>query len=210
MFMTFETAQDIARISPTTAEKPLVIPEDSISAILVKLEPGYDPHAVAVDIATKMTEVTPIESPNMFQAYRKQINSLLTAILLIMGMTLTISIILIGLVFSMAANERRRELGVLRALGATRGFVFKSLLSEAAILAISGGLAGVFLTTLVVYLFRQLIMNVVQVPFLLPSPLGLLVPAVGGLALVLASITLAALFPAYRISREDPAAAMRE
>jgi putative ABC transport system permease protein len=210
MFMTFDTARDIARISHTTAQKPLVIPEDSISAILVKLEPGYDPHAVAVEIALKMPEVTPIESPNLFQSYRKQINGLLGAILLIMGVTLAISIILIGLIFSMAANERRRELGILRALGATRGFVFKSLLSEAAILAISGGLAGVFLTMLVVYLFRQLIMTVLGIPFLLPSPMGLLAPVIGGLALVLSSIILAALFPAYRISREDPANAMRE
>jgi putative ABC transport system permease protein len=55
----------------------------------------------------------------------------------------------------MAANERRRELGVLRALGATRSFVFKSLVTEAGLLALMGGLVGTGMTALVIYLFRN-------------------------------------------------------
>ena len=42
MFLTFETAQDVARISKTRAERPLEIPADSISAALVKVQPGLD------------------------------------------------------------------------------------------------------------------------------------------------------------------------
>ncbi len=40
MFFTMDTARDIARISVKQAEKPLVIPEDQVSAVLIKLEPG--------------------------------------------------------------------------------------------------------------------------------------------------------------------------
>ena len=83
--------------------------------------------------------VTPVESPNMFRSYRQQITGLLSIVLFLIGGTVVLSLVLIGLVFSMAANERRRELGVLRALGATRGFVFGSLLTEAGILALAAG-----------------------------------------------------------------------
>ena len=210
MFLTMETAKDIARISRTMAERPLEIPSDEISAVMVKLEPGQDPYDVALEMMHDVSGITPIESPNLFQAYRKQMSGLQTGIFLAMGVTLTLSVTLIGLIFSMAANERRRELGVLRAMGATRRFVFQSLLTEAGLLALAGGVAGIFLTVLIVYLFRRLITVTLGIPFLLPSPATLLPQIAGGLLLALLAATLAAMLPAYRISHLDPSVAMRE
>jgi putative ABC transport system permease protein len=210
MFLTMETATDIARISRTMAEQPLEIPADEISAVMVRLEPGQDPYVVALEMMHDVPGITPIESPNLFQAYRKQMSGLQTGIFLAMGVTLTLSITLIGLIFSMAANERRRELGVLRAMGATRRFVFQSLLTEAGMLALAGGVAGIFLTVLIVYLFRKLITVSLGIPFLLPSPATLLPQIAGGLLLALVAATLAAMLPAYRISHLDPSVAMRE
>jgi putative ABC transport system permease protein len=210
MFLTFDTARDMARISQTMAVSPLEIPPDSISAVMVKVAPGNDPHEVALNIMHNVPDVTPIESPNLFQAYRKQMTSLLRGILAVLGITWVMSMALIGLVFSMAANERRRELGVLRALGATRGVVFQSLVTEAGLLALGGGAVGIALTCLAVYLFRTLIIVSTGIPFLFPSPALLLAQIAGGLALALLSVTLAALLPAYRISHMEPATAMRE
>jgi putative ABC transport system permease protein len=210
MFITFDTAEDIARLSPTLAVEPLVIPANSISAALVRVTPGVDPHNVAVEIFRNVPGVTPVESLNMFQAYRAQMTGLLHSNLIILGITWGLSLALVGLVFSMAANERRRELGVLRALGATRTFVLQSLLLEAGLLALLGGGIGVTLTVLVVTLFRSRIILSLNMPFLFPSFLPLLAQIAGGLALALFSVTLAAFIPAYRISHADPAIAMRE
>jgi putative ABC transport system permease protein len=210
MFLTFETAQDVARISKTRAERPLEIPPSSISAALVKVQPGSDPRSVALDIMQKVPGVTPIESPNMFQAFRQQIMGLLRGMLVILSITLVLSLVLISLIFSMAANERRRELGVLRALGATRGFVFRSILAEAVILAVDGGAVGIALATLATYLFRDLLVRSLGIPFLLPSLPSLVTLVGGGLILALSGVTLAALIPAFKVSRQDPALAMRE
>jgi len=210
MFMTLETAKDIARISRTMAERPLEIPEESISAVLVRVVPGSDLEEVALAIMHDVPGVMPLQSPDLFQAYRAQMTSLLTGVLAVMGITLALSIALIALVFTMAANERRRELGVLRAMGATRAFVFKSLLTEAGLLALGGGLAGIALTIVSTYLFRNLIVYRFNLPFLMPSPFALLAQVAGGLAVALSSVTVAAMLPAYRISRQDPANAMRE
>ncbi len=210
MFLTLDTAYDIARKSVTQAEKPLEIPPDSISAVMVKAEPGSDLYAISAHIMQDVPNVTPILSSNMFQSYRVQMTGLLKSILVIMGITWGLSIVLIGLVFSMAANERRKELGVLRAIGATRRFVFQSLLAEATLLALLGGAAGITLAGLVVFLFQKLISVSLGIPFLLPS-LPLLSLQIGiGLLIALFSVNLAALFPAYKISRQDPAVAMRE
>ncbi len=210
MFVTFDTARDMARLSSKLAVEPLEIPENSISAAMVKVAPGADAHEVAVEIYRRVPGITPVESPNLFQAYRQQMSGVLRSNLIVMGITWVLSVLLIGLVYSMAANERRRELGVLRAIGATRAFVLRSLLAEAGILALGGGLVGVALTSLAVILFRNLSIPTLGLPFLFPSFFPLLVQVIGGLLLALVSVTLAALIPAYRISHQDPAVAMRE
>ena len=121
-----------------------------------------------------------------------------------LSITLVLSLVLIGLIFSMAANERRREMGVLRALGATRGFVFQSILAEAVILAVDGGAVGIALACLATFLFRDLLVRSLGIPFLFPSLPSLVTLIGGGLVLALSGVTLAALIPAFRISRQDP------
>jgi putative ABC transport system permease protein len=210
MFMTMETARDVARVSYIMAEKPLLIPEDQISAVTVRLAPGVNPRETAVEIMHKVPGVTPIVSADLFQSQRKQLNALRGGIVATLALTLGLSVVLIGLVFSMAANERRRELGVLRAMGANQLFVFRTLLTEAGILAVVGALAGILFTVLILYLFHTLIVVTLGLPLLLPSVPSLVLQVLAGLGVALIVITFAALVPAIRISRLDPAIAMRE
>jgi putative ABC transport system permease protein len=210
LFLTFETARNLARTSSTRADKPLEIPAGSVSAILVKVSSGSDPHEVAVRILRNVPGVTPIVSPDLFGGFRRELGGLLRGVLAVAGIAWVLAIVLVGLVFSMAVDERRREIGVLRALGATRAFVLLSLLCEAGMLALAGGTFGIALATLAVALFRDLIVTSLGMPFLFPSIAELLALFAGGLALALVGVTSAALLPALRISRRDPAAEMRE
>lgn len=210
MFMTFDTARDMARISRSRAEKPLEIPEGQISAALVKAAPGADPHDIALRIMQEVPDVTPIQSPDLFKSYRAQMSGLLTTVLAFLVVTWLLSMAFIGLVFSMATNERKRELGVLHALGASRRFVFKSLITEASTLALAGGAVGMALAVLSTYLFRTLIVKSLGITFILPSPGALAVLLVMGLVIAMFTVLLAAALPAYRVSRQDPATAMRE
>ena len=135
---------------------------------------------------------------------------LLRAMLLILTVTTVLSLVLLSLVFSMAANERQRQIGVLRALGASRAFVFRSLVAEAASLALVGGAIGVTLGAVVVSLYGHFIVSSLRLPFLLPEPITMAAYGLGGLAVALLCVVLAAFLPALRISRQDPALAMRE
>jgi putative ABC transport system permease protein len=188
----------------------LEIPPNSISAALVRVAPGSDVQQVAVAILQQVPGVTPIQSPDLFQAFRKQMMGLQQGMVIVLSIILAMSLLLIGLIFSMATNERRREIGVLRALGATRMTIFRSLLTEAGILALAGGITGIVLSALATYLFRDLIVTVIGFPFLFPSLPALFPLVIGGMAVALLGITIAALIPAFRISRQDPALAMRE
>lgn len=210
LFMTFDTAREVARISRSRAERPLEIASGSISAVMVKVQPGMDRREVALQIMQEVPGVTPIESPNLFQSFRKQLNGLLRGVLAVLAIIWSLSVVLIGLVFSMAANERRREIAVLRALGATRHFVFRSILTEAALLALVGGALGILLAGTGTRLFIELIITSLEIPFLFPALPEFLSLLGGALVVALIVVTMAALMPAFRISRQDPAVAMRE
>jgi putative ABC transport system permease protein len=210
LFFTMDTARDMARVSETAAEQPLVIPPDQVSAVLVKTKPGSNNEEIAVDIFRTIPGVYPIQSANLFQSSRTQLKSLLNTVVILLALIWPLAIVLIGMVYLMAANERRRELGVLRALGATRRFVAESLLAEASMLALCGASVGIFLAVLAIYLFRRLIMTSLGVPFILPSPGSLALQIGVGLLLAMFSVFVAALLPALAISRQDPAIAMRE
>jgi len=139
MFFTFETANEIARLSSVQAEQELTIPGDEVSAVMVKLSPGADTHQVAQQIQQTLPQVATVESTNLFHSQRVQITGLLRSVLVLLGVAWLLAVALIGMVFSMAVNERRRHIGVLRALGFTRRFVSQSLLAEGLLLALAGG-----------------------------------------------------------------------
>jgi putative ABC transport system permease protein len=210
MFFTFETAQEIAMLSTIQAEQDLVIPSNRVSAAMVKVKPGADTRQVASQIRQALPEVAAVESTNLFHSQRVVIQGLLRSVLVLMAVAWVLSVGLIGLVFSLAVNQRRQEIGVLRALGSTRGTILNTLLFEGLILALAGGSAGILLSTITIYLFRTAIVRMLGFPFLIPSPSHLSLLAISVLAITLGSVTLGAFLPTIRISTLEPALAMRK
>jgi putative ABC transport system permease protein len=210
MFMTIDTAREMAQSSLTSAVVPLEIPSNSISAIMVKTQPGTDAHRVALQILKDTTGMYPIESPDLFGTFRNQMNGLLWGFFVLTIGIWALAAIMMGVNFSMATNERRREMAVLRAVGATPGFIFRLVLTEAGILAAGGALIGIAAAAASIFTMKDAIATSMKMPFLfpsLPSFAGLLG---AGVALAVVTVGLAALVPAYRISRQELAIAIRE
>jgi ABC-type lipoprotein release transport system permease subunit len=103
-------------------------------------------------------------------------------------------------VMVIAVLERRGEIGLRRALGASRAHIGVQFVAEAALLAVAGGAAGAvlggFATT--IYASARHWHAIVPVPILL---------AAIGVALVLGAV--AGLYPAMRAARLAPAEALR-
>jgi putative ABC transport system permease protein len=210
LFLTFATAREVARQSKTRAAQELVVPADQVSAILVQLKPGVAPETLAKAIQQAVPGVAVIQSPAFLQATRQELAGWVRILFGVLGLVWLLSVTVAGLVFSLAAHERRREVGVLRALGSSRGFILRLLLAEAAVLALAGAASGIALCLTLAVGFQDAIVFLLKIPFLLP-PLPLLASLMlGGLFVSVASVTLAALVPAWRISHLEPAAAMRE
>jgi putative ABC transport system permease protein len=210
MFLTFETAHEIARLSFITAARPMEIPEGKISAVQVKVKEKYGIDEVAEWITNAVPGIYAFTSLDLTRSIHKQTRGLFRMLFLGLTVVWILAVALSGLVFSLMVNERRREIGLLRAVGADRGFIFKLFLTESSVIGLGGGLIGVSFALLFVYLFRLYLMLSAEVPLLIPP-----LPSILGFMLVCLVIVLvlalpALLYPAIRASRIDPAVAMRE
>ena len=210
LFISFDTALAIVEEVQRQPKPAFEIAPETISTAMVKVRLGNDPHQVAVRMLEQVPGVVPIESTGFFQAQRAQVVGLLRTVLALAGLTWFLAILFMGMVFSLAANERRREIGMIRALGATRTMVLRSLLLEGLILAITGGAAGIALAIVAAGLFGEQIAAATSIQISLPAPLALAGWASAGLLLAVGSVVLAAWLPASKLSKEEPALAMRE
>jgi putative ABC transport system permease protein len=120
------------------------------------------------------------------------------------------ALLLIAVVFSMIVNERQREIGLLRAMGATKGYMFRLLVTEACILTTAGGVAGVTLGAVIVYSFKNLIVKELNVPYLWPSASFTAALMAGCVVVSLITGVLAALYPASLSARMEPYSAIRK
>jgi putative ABC transport system permease protein len=210
LFITFDTAQAIADAMQHQPRPAFEIAPESISTAMVKVRLGSDPQEVSVNILEQVPGVVPIASTGFFQTQRAQIVGLLRTVLILAGLTWCLATLFMGLVFSLAANERSREIATLRALGATRPVILKTLLLEGVALAVTGGATGIGLAVLIAGLFGEQIAGATGIHIALPGPLALAGWAIAGLALAVGSVVLAAWLPASRLSQQEPALAMRE
>lgn len=213
LLISFETAHEIIEAA-NRSDRPnglgLYLAPDSVSAVLVQVDLDGDPHEVAIRILEQVRSVLPIESTGLFQTERAQMVGLLRTALLILAVIWALSIVFVGLMFSMAVSDRRREIGVLRALGAPQRFIFGTLLAESAVLALGGGTLGSALTIIGATAGRGELVHAIGLPFALPPTLHLIALALAGMALALVSVVLAASVPAIHISRQEVALVMRE
>ena len=114
--------------------------------------------------------------------------------------------------FYASVRERTRELGVLRAVGATRSDVAAVVLAEAAATGLAGGIAGVLLARLVAALLDRLSRTgLPDFPFKPQSFFHFHAGHVAlGIAVALAAALLGAFLPARAAARLDPAKALTE
>lgn len=210
LFITAATALDMASQSATAAVRPLVIPADSVSAVLVRVDPGSDGEAVAGLIMKDVQNVTATPGPRMFGSFRSQLTAILGGLLAILVVTAALSLVFIALVSAMAAHERRREMGVFRALGMTRSSVVVFHVLQAAIVTVLGGLAGAGIAALGTWLFRDLLIKRLGFPFLYPAPGELALLVLTGLAVLTAGVSIAVAIPTVIAGLGEPGATMRD
>ncbi len=142
-----------------------------------------------------------VTRPSDALAARATVDDALTQLLLGLGVVaLVVGGVGIANVMVISVLERRSEIGVRRALGASRGHVRSQFVVEAVLLSALGGIAGVLLGGLVTYGYAHRRDWTVDIPL---RAVG------GGVAAALVVGALAGLYPAVRAARLSPVEAIR-
>ena len=126
---------------------------------------------------------------------------------LIRGVVLVVVVLGIASVLVVSVVQKRREIGILRAMGATRGQVLRVFLVQGAVVGAVGSLVGIALAVLMIWLFTTFVRGADGQPLFSIALPPLLAMQVAVLATVCG--VLAAVAPARRAAAMDPGQAIR-
>lgn len=204
VFLPAPSVAAMAANSAKRAEKPLVIPDVSVSAVMVKLTDPTRADEMAGAIEAAVPSVSVVTGGQVTRGVSQDLSDLMSWLLPIAGGVLLVAVLLFAVLFAAIAAERAREIGLLRAIGATQAQAVAALVGEALLLGAIGGALGTGIGLGLYSLFQKAILMDFGLPFLWPSAwqlagIGALVTA--GAALVAGG---AAAWPAWRIAGLEP------
>ena len=154
LFMTEENLKNII----ASGKSPLK--QGEISIIFTKLEKGYDPDYVGKVLEGEIPEVDVMARSDMGAKFITILADINKIFLLTTILASILTTFLVWAIFSAIANERSKEIGIMRALGAKESHIVHLYLIEVTVLgllgSIMGALAGTYLSTLLADKFSLL------------------------------------------------------
>lgn len=114
-----------------------------ISVIFVKVKPGYDPEQVSRDIENHMIEVDVTPRTAIGKGIIETLKDINKVFLITMVLASVLSVFLTWTIFSAIVNERFREVGIMRAIGARGTHIVSMFVFEVLVLGVSGSVFGI-------------------------------------------------------------------
>ena len=175
-------------IAPDSVGFPLTVPESESSAIAAQLNRNV-PGAIA------------IETETVASVFKEILDRVAVFPLMLSGLALFAGAVIIANSVALATMERRREIAMMKAVGARGSRVLTALLMENGILGLVGGAIGVALSLIILVIFHRLEPDV---PVAV-NPLSIIVVLAVAVGVALG----AAVLSAWPASREKPLAVLR-
>lgn len=119
------------------------VPPGAISVVFAKLDEGVDPARVAGAIEDTLIEVDAVARRDVGQSVLRALGDVRRVFLVTFLLAAALAASLAWAVFSGVANERTREVGLMRAMGAKESHVVKLFLVEVLLVGALGSVLGV-------------------------------------------------------------------
>lgn len=211
VFVNMKTARKLARASERIQKNPASEGE-KISTILIKLKPNYSASEVSNKIMKEYTK------DGMFAMFSKKFVNEVSSNLKVISSYIYISIaviwvmsmILLAVVFSIIVNERKKELSILRVLGASKKKLSKIIMYESIYIGFYGSVLGIIVGIISVFSIIPIIQKNLNLPFLTPSIYNLVLVSIFSLCVGTLVGCLSSLNATRKISRTDAYLTMRE
>ena len=208
-----ETARQLADAAVVTADgepfphRPLENP----SGVLVRLAVGRGPEELRF-AAAAMPDVKLVAGSGSQVAVRQSVEAIADTSLVMLLVSLVAPAVLVGVAYTGMLAERRRELGMMLALGVPRAGIVATVALEAAVASLAGALAGIVLALAGIAGFLRTIgfaLEQREIELAIPSLGELAWSAVASSVLVTAAAILAAALAAWLAAGRQPWALLR-
>ena len=136
------------------------------------------------------------------------INAISIILIAFVAVSLVVSSVMIGVITYISVLERRKEIGILRAIGASKRNVSNVFNAETFIIGALAGVLGIVVTALLIIPTNSLLHSLTG-----RTDVNAILPPVGAALLILLSIVLTligGIIPSRKAARSDPVAALRE
>ena len=210
-FMDIKTAQAMCLESEVLRESwQDKDPGDYISVIMIKFAEGTDPESFVKQVEESGMEAKCILTGDTISSLQSQLEVTMQVMFALWVASLLIAVLSLVGRFNALAKERKKEIGLLRAIGLKKGQVFGLIIGETCTMALMGGLLGSALALLAM----DPVMDMLKDAFKLSPSVwsGSLALLCGGAGVLLAGILgfAAAVSPAIKSASMDPQAAITQ
>jgi putative ABC transport system permease protein len=203
----FMRVEDLDMTTPGVAGQ---FRQGNISIVFLKLKEG-----VAVDdVVRKIVSIDPSVGIMTRGTIGGDVKATLEDIIRIFSITILISSILAILLawstFTALANERQREVGIMRAIGANRYQIIKMFLSEAVIISGLGGILGIFIGHFLIQHLAQDFQLLTRLGAISVTSMQTILLSLTSLVIGVIVCLFGALLPVIRLASLEPLLAIKE
>ena len=133
LFITFATLDELRDVMRQVCGTKAPLEPDKLSGVLLELAPGATTQQVRFAALANFPGIKIVSGESMLTSIRQGLAALLNGVLGLMVIMFVSTALMVSVLFSAIITERRRELGLLKAIGARRGQIIGVLLIEAAL-----------------------------------------------------------------------------
>ena len=204
-FIPLEAGQDILAIEASARTGSGSPPLRLTSMVIVYPEAGVDAVGLTESIEAALPQTRAVSGDDFDDQFGTTIDIFNAVILSVASISIVVGSLSVINTMTMSVVERTREIGIKRAIGATRGVIMRELVWEAGLMGFIGGLCGLVLAGVVVYFANDAGQRTGTVLFLLT-------PWIGALGVTFSTVlgAIAGVLPAWNAARLDPVEALRQ
>ena len=185
-------------------------PDAAISAVLIRTAEGFTPEGVAAAINESYPALSAKAAHGMVHRVEEGLDGITGAVGTLLVIVWLLSAVILGIAFRMAAHERRRELAILRIVGASRALLTRMMLTESMLISAAGGAVGIFVGAVILVPFAGLMKESLTRPYLLPDVSVTALLGAASLAVTMLAGILSSVWTIWRVSGGEPGEMLRE
>jgi len=193
--------------------KPRAPLKNKISGVLVQLAVGAKIPFITFSILKDSPDLKVVTTGNIQTSARQTTVAVFFGIIVLIVVLILSNVLMINAIFSAVVNERKREIGIIRAIGATKANIFMLILYESTLISIISGFMGMVVGGVLLKLFQRSIifyLKLLNIPFMLPPYEVIALMALGAIGVALVMGVSGSMYPALLAVRIDPHETMKQ